>query len=229
MYRSALESGADSFICNSYAVAQHYSFISDKKIHVVYNGVALENFIKVKKQRSNMINFLLAGRYSDAKGQDEAILACEALKKKGINNFILNFAGSMTEKINVPDSLKENVVIHGEVRNMPELRKNMDVELVCSRAEAFGRVTIEAMMGSIPVIGSNTGGTVELIKDKVNGFLYEHGDILDLASKMKYMIDYPKKRIEMGRKAQDFAKKFNVKNCAKEIEKIYYQTLGEKK
>lgn len=43
------------------------------------------------------------------------------------------------------------------------MRKKIDVELVCSRSEAFGRVTIESMMSSNPVIGANTGGTKELI------------------------------------------------------------------
>ncbi len=38
---------------------------------------------------------------------------------------------------------------------MKELRKT-DVELVCSKGEAFGRVTIEAMMAGNPVIGSDT-------------------------------------------------------------------------
>lgn len=227
IYHSSLRDGADSFICNSYAVAQYYNFIPSAKKYVIYNGVASENLIEVKKQDSRITNFLLAGRYSDAKGQDWAIQACKILKDNGINNFVLNFAGSMTEKIKVPYTLKENIIIHGEVRNMPELRKNIDVELVCSRAEAFGRVTIEAMMGSIPVIGSNTGGTVELIKDGVNGFLYEYENISDLASKMKYMIENPKERIEMGKKAQDFAKKFSTKNYALEIEKIYYKTLGK--
>ena len=224
-YRSALLNGADSFICNSYAVARHYGFISSKKLNVVYNGVSLDNFIERTKREADTINFLIAGRYSAAKGQDEAINASQLLIKQGIYNFILNIAGSMTEKIAIPESLKENIVIYGEVKNMPKLRKSMDVELVCSRAEAFGRVTIEAMMGGMPVIGSNTGGTVELIESGVNGLLYEYNNISDLALKMKYMIDNSVARFEMGKRAQEYAIKFDTKTCAQKIETIYYKTL----
>lgn len=224
-YHSALSNGADSFICNSHAVARHYDFIPHEKLNVVYNGVSLKNYIESTKRESDAINFLIAGRYSVAKGQDEAIRAAELLQKQGIQNFILNIAGSMTEKISIPESLKKNIVIYGEVRDMPQLRKNMDVELVCSRAEAFGRVTIEAMMGGIPVIGSNTGGTVELIENEVNGLLYEYNNIFDLALKMKYMIENSAARLEMGKRAQMFARNFDTKACAQNIEKIYYKTL----
>lgn len=74
---------------------------------------------------------------------------------------------------------------------MPSLRKNMDVELVCSRAEAFGRVTAEAMLGGMSVIGSNTGGTVGLINHKKIGYLYSKSDINELAEYMKEFICNP--------------------------------------
>ena len=53
--------------------------------------------------------------------------------------------------------LNNNINMLGQVRNLPEIRKNNDIELVCSKSEAFGRVTIEAMMSMMPVIGANTG------------------------------------------------------------------------
>ena len=37
---------------------------------------------------------------------------------------------------------------------------------MASRAEAFGRVTVEYMLKGIPVIGARSGATTELISDK---------------------------------------------------------------
>ena len=48
----------------------------------------------------------------------------------------------------------------------------MHVLLMCSKSEGFGRVTVEAMSRGIPVIGYRGGGTVELVKEGVNGFLF---------------------------------------------------------
>ena len=45
---------------------------------------------------------------------------------------------------------------------------------MCSKNEAQGRVTIEAMFYGCPIIGFNSGGTKEIIKDGENGFLYDN-------------------------------------------------------
>ena len=57
-----------------------------------------------------------------------------------------------------------------------------DVALMCSRAEAFGRVTVEAMKASLPVCGTDSGGTPEIVIDGVNGLLFEPGSSASLAS-----------------------------------------------
>ena len=226
-YHKRMSQMADIYICNSKAVANHYNFLPQEKVRVVYNGVSLENYCKIdEKKTGDRINFLLAGRYSLAKGQDEAIRACMELYCMGITNFVLHLAGSQTENIIVPAELDSYICVHGEVYDMPNLRKGIDVELVCSRAEAFGRVTIEAMMSGIPVIGSNTGGTLELITDYENGLMYEYGNALNLATKMKFMIMNPKLRKDMGKRAQIFALKFTASNCAKNIEQLYCECIN---
>ena len=55
---------------------------------------------------------------------------------------------------------------------------------MCSRAEAFGRVTVEAMKLGLPVIGAARGATPELVRDGWNGLLYAHGDANELAGKI---------------------------------------------
>jgi glycosyltransferase involved in cell wall biosynthesis len=55
------------------------------------------------------------------------------------------------------------------------------VGLMCSRSEAFGRVTVEYLRRGRPVIGTRSGGTPELTEDGVTGLLYDPGDIEALA------------------------------------------------
>jgi glycosyltransferase involved in cell wall biosynthesis len=56
---------------------------------------------------------------------------------------------------------------------------------MCSKNEAQGRVTVEAMFNGCPVIGYASAGTLEIIKDKENGFLYT--DIYDILQKVSYI------------------------------------------
>src|SRR5262249_57460548 len=50
-----------------------------------------------------------------------------------------------------------------------------------SRSEGLGRVVIEALCRSRPVVGSRVGGIADLIDDGVNGLLVEPRDVDALA------------------------------------------------
>jgi DNA repair exonuclease SbcCD ATPase subunit len=53
-----------------------------------------------------------------------------------------------------------------------------------------------------PVIGTNTGGTVELIEDGVNGYLYSPGDVAALAEKISSLVESPDTAREFGDRAR---------------------------
>jgi glycosyltransferase involved in cell wall biosynthesis len=59
------------------------------------------------------------------------------------------------------------------------------VALTCSRMEAFGRATVEAMKLGRPVVGAASGGTLELVRDGWNGLLYTPGDTAALAGRIE--------------------------------------------
>ena len=82
-----------------------------------------------------------------------------------------------------------------------------NVVLVCSRNEAFGRVTVEGMLAGRPVVGARCAATAELIEDGVNGFLYAHGNAKDLAEKIHFLYDHPDIANDTGSTAQAWADK----------------------
>lgn len=217
-----MNENTDFFITISKAISQHYDYLDFSKIKLIYNGVDGSNIILNKEYHDKETVFLLAGRISNEKGQTEAISAADILLRKGIRNFKIIFAGKQVEELEIPDRLQTNIKYIGMVKDMPSLRKDIDVELVCSKAEAFGRVTAEAMLGAVPVIGSNSGGTVELIQDAVTGYLYEQGNANDLADKMKIFIENPEYKKIFGKNAQEYAMShFTIERCVKEIQQLY--------
>lgn len=233
---SFISSNSTKIIAISQAVANKYEkLVAKEKMQVVYNGVSEENVVykTAEKESKERIDFLMSGRISTEKGQDEAIRAVALLVEKGYNNLHLTIAGpgdsTQIETLIGEKNLQEYISLLGMIDNMSCLRKNMDIELVCSVCEGFGRVTVEAMMSSNPVIGSNTGGTPELIKDGENGFLYSKGNIEELAQKMEVFLKHPEKIRTMGRTAyNDSHNRFTRKRNAQEIEQIYFTILREK-
>ncbi|MFT8592315.1 MAG: glycosyltransferase [Bifidobacterium sp.] len=62
-----------------------------------------------------------------------------------------------------------------------------DIALVCSKCEAFGRVTIEAASAGCIVIGADTGATPEILS-KIGGIKYILGSCEDLGEKIREVI-----------------------------------------
>lgn len=170
--------------------------IPKNKIQLVFNGIELYDVPKSLQKRDEGFHVLLTGRIVSYKGQDEAIEAINILNHRGYNNIYLHIAGSvpskrhmgfmnsLTQKIS-QCHLEKRIFFEGEVKDMKKLRSKMNVELMCSNAEPFGRVTVEAMYSGLIVIGANTGGTLDIIKDGINGLFYEKGNAVDLADKIE--------------------------------------------
>lgn len=227
-----INSESTKVITISKALARKYQpHVENEKLEIIYNGIGLENVLRVKGHQSNQkFVFLIAGTVQHGKGQNVAVHAAGELVKRGINNFKLCVAGSGDTtwlKDLFPEEAKY-VTFLGRVSDMCGLRKTVDVELVCSKSEAFGRVTAEAMMGGIPVIGANTGGTPELIVNGENGFIYEQANAIELADKMEFFIKHPDEIERMGKKAQEYAmKNFTIERCAREVNEMYNNVLNQ--
>ena len=229
-----MNNNSKSIITVSKAVYLKYKeFFDVNKIRVIYNGINVMNLqTKTFNNEKKELNLIICGAITQAKGQSDAILAVSELVKRGHKNINLSIAGSgHDEQVNYLKSLinkhnlNKKIKFLGRVNNLIDIRRNVDIELVCSKSEGFGRVTIEAMMSMIPVVGANTGGTKELIKDGYNGYLYEQGSHIDLADKIEIFIKDRKKVERLGGNAYRFAKEFTAERNARQIYELYQQIL----
>lgn len=186
-------------------------YMPRNRIVRVLNGVPIE-FPRIisKQDKSNGFHLVECGRITQDKGHFDAIGALSVLKQRGITDVFLHIVGDIPDKNNtnyidlLKDSIKrfglENqVIFEGHCDDMPHFREKMNGELMCSVCEPFGRVTLEGMRSGLIVIGSNTGGTPEIIQDGVSGLLYAQGNAEDLANKIQLVYSddqYRRKLIE---------------------------------
>jgi glycosyltransferase involved in cell wall biosynthesis len=142
------------------------------------------------------------------KRQHEAIEAVHILRSKGMDIHLtlvggLNLAYSthIRELINKYD-LCNAVHILGHSDRPLSYLSAADIVLVCSSNEAFGRVTVEALKLSKPVIEACAAGTKELLQDGVTGLFYESGNTEQLAERIKYLYSDPELGIKLGGKGE---------------------------
>lgn len=118
------------------------------------------------------------------------------------------------------------VEFRGYQKNPIEMLSEMDVGIMSSQCEAFGRVTVEYMMAGMPVIGSNSGGTPEIVVPGETGWLYEPGNDEQLAERMAAYIENPAMIALHGKNGRSRAERvFAEERCARQIYALYEELL----
>lgn len=71
--------------------------------------------------------------------------------------------------------LGDRVAFLGERDDVPDLLRAVDLLLMPSEEEPFGRALVEAMAAGVPVVATSVGGPPEIVKEGVDGMLLEPG------------------------------------------------------
>ena len=167
-----------------------------------------------------------------SKGQLDALKAVRLLKPDFPNISLLiagtgwkSYEAQLKTFINQHD-LGQNVQLAGYVARPDDLISNAHALLVCSRNEAMGRVTAEAMAKAIPVIGYNAAATRELIHYSGGGLLYD--SIEQLAAHMRQVLTGSQLRADLGKRGHNFAlENFTEQQYASKVQEVYLTVLGK--
>ncbi len=174
--------------------------------HVIYNGVAREAAFDERRQaaealrgRRRPFTFVLVGRFRASKGQAIAIRAFAQLAAghPSVRLLLVGGAGQTGDRdyfercraLVTELGVADRVEFWGYVPDPIRAFLEADVALMCSRNEAMGRVTAEAMSACRPVIGFDSGGTSELIDPDRTGLLYRGGPETLAACMARYVAE----------------------------------------
>lgn len=227
---------ANNVITISKAVQIHWENILKRRCSLVYNGLSFQKYggNSTEKFTADAIRCVIVGRIVEGKGQMDAVKAIEHLIRNGKKYFHLTIVGyrgidkyelALAEYIKKHDCEKYITLMDYTYDLKSVLDKN-DVGLTCSKAEAFGRVTIENMMSGMLAIGTNSGGTPELIDEGKTGFLYDPGDYQKLAELLLMVAENRNKMREIASKGQAKAEEcFSIERTAESIYKIYSEII----
>ena len=103
--------------------------------------------------------------------------------------------------------IADRVVWHGFVSDMPQFYGQLDLFVLTSACEGFGRVLVEAMASGIPVIAAGAAGPLEILKPGIHGQFFEPKNHTDLANKIKELISDPQILLSMGKEARRHARR----------------------
>jgi glycosyltransferase involved in cell wall biosynthesis len=221
IFKFAVNRLSNGVICNSHETAK---WISGDKLdpgfhHVVWNGVdasvrtgksdGASSSIAINTQMAVPPNILMVGRVNAWKGQDLLMDALDILMGAGEEPFTVTFVGGpppgqpewMTRlRARIEASpLREVTTIVEFTNDISDYYARADLAVVPSREpEPFGRVAIEAMAASLPVVAAAHGGLKEIVDHKKTGLLVAPNDPRALADGLGRLLRSADLRRQMG-------------------------------
>ena len=205
------------------------------EIVVIPSGLNLDEFKTEKTKEElrtelgvplNVLTFGIIGRFDIQKGQ---MLLLEAMKKCAAKNFNVVLLGEPTigegdeyfeqmKAIIDTEGLSDRVFLLPFRKDVLTFYKSIDWMVMATKAETFGMVTIESIAAGTPVLGSNAGGTPELLQNGRGGLLFETQNAQSLADSIDDICE-----IELTYNPNDLmilAEAYDHHNICQQVEKV---------
>jgi glycosyltransferase involved in cell wall biosynthesis len=227
-----LARGADLVVANSRWIAtQVLRAAPSARVEVIHNPVDLGRFDPRAVDRTAARealgladgDFALAvvAQLTPWKGQDDAVRVVAALAERGLPARLVlggsaKFVAAGTRFDNRAFEqvlldlvrtlgVEDRVIFAGEREDVPELLGAVDVLLVPSWREAFGRIAAEAMAMGVPVVATDVGGPAEIVRDGVDGLLLPPREPARWADAVERLLADPALRQQMGASGRERA------------------------
>jgi L-malate glycosyltransferase len=227
-------------IAVSQAVKRH--LVSDlevapENIEVISNGIEVDKILPGVDKRgswnfnSKDILIGILGRISAEKGHFLAVEALQDLSERYERLFLLLCGEGKVKQLLIERieqrGLKERVRFLNCASQ--DFLASIDILLVPSQKEGFGFSIIEAFARGIAVVGHNTGGIAEIIKNRKNGILFDDYTSLALADAIEELIIKKELRERIVAQAKEDVYNFTIEEMARKTEGIYRKALELKK
>ena len=214
--------------------------ISEKKIDVMMNGV--EPVLRCSDEKCAVLRreydikdgefvFGVLARIEEYKGHLDVLDALKALRGEGRKaKLIIAGTGSFESAVKAHAAaldLAENVVFTGFVEDVAAVLSLMDVQVNASYvSETSSLSLLEGFSMGLPAVASNCCGNPWLVDDGVSGLLFQPQNGVDLAEKLKQLMDTPTLLKALGKGAENaYREKFTGTVYAENLEKVYRRAL----
>lgn len=220
---------------SEYDSALKYKIAPERKMCVIENGIDFTKFEGCDKYREetrkkynigdNEIVIGVVGRVTETK---DPITTLKAFKNlcKSKPNLKLMYVGAGDLEENVIQSAKEynildKIIITGWVNSVEKYIPAFDIAVLPSQWEGFGLALIEYMACDKPIIASNVGGIINIIKDKKNGLIFKAHEYEDLIEKMKILIENNIIVKNIVQENREYRKAYDIKLLIEKHEKLF--------
>lgn len=216
LIRWALADCTDFIAVSQESAGQLCKFAGSANITVIPNAIDTSVFLDhdsklSRRNDADPIKLLFVGAMGKLKGETDLARALAILKNSGdqVRATFLGYGsgdlGNYCEEMGVTGLIEYMGAI--SMGERIKFFNRADIFVLPTYAEAMPMSVIEAMAAGLPTISTTVGGIPELINDGEDGLLVQPGDIDALAKGISFLVNNDQARYEMGRRAQEKARK----------------------
>jgi glycosyltransferase involved in cell wall biosynthesis len=195
------------------------------RVYVIANTLPI-NPDTVPKQLGATPSILFLGRVGKNKGVHDLIEAVSLLKGKVPFKVTIAGDGEVEKYRGLSDAkgLSDQIEFPGWIG--PEQKETLlgraSVLVLPSYNEGLPMCVVEALVNGIPVVASNVGGIPDMVRDGIDGYLIEPGDVKLLASSMLQVLTDKEAYERMSANALDHMRtNFSMETTKQKLVAIY--------
>lgn len=213
-------------ICNTVKKSiMHEYRLEEQQVYCIYNGVNTSKFKQKQVYSDTIKTFINVGTLYDIKNQSMLINAFRNVYVQFPDTILLLVGdGILREQLELQvEQLKlgKSVIFLGERDDIEGILSQADVFCLTSKVEGLPISVLEAMSVGLPIITTPAGGVVDIVENKINGFIVPQGNEEFLSQKMIELIKNPKIAKDMGTLSRKKAIELDELICAKQYQDVY--------
>ena len=186
----------------------HYGSITgvNTDIFFKYNNLTKNNLKTLHNIPINSKVILYLGRMDIDKGILDLIKSYELLKNEF--DVILLLVGK--DEMNIQKYISKypgKILYFPHTNDVVNIFNIADIFCLPSKREGFGNVLIESSACEVPIVGSNIFGLKSSLINNFNGLTFKVGNIADLSTKLKNLINNQTLCVKLGKNGREYVKK----------------------
>ncbi len=216
-----IQSSDRIFTCSHFVADSLFSPQSRQRVDVLYNHIRTPEIARASENLFVINGSVRIGIFSQVnpgKGTEDIVMSATKLIHLGSNIELLVAGGTHSPAYRDKlitfvkgQGLQDRIRFTGFLNDPFSAMMAVDICAVCSRAEAFGRVGVEAMLLGKPVVYADAGGVKEYMIDGRTGLSYSPGDVDGLAYQLGKLVNDSTRRLSIGEAGRSHASRLFTK------------------
>ena len=230
-----------------------FKICTENKTHTIQLGFDLDKFQEENLSKRNVFRdeFKLAaddiaigivGRLTPIKNHSFFLKAVKKLLNETTRKFKVFIVGDGEDRLTLEKLCsKLNLTINSDGvldpliyftswrKDMDNVYAGLDIVALTSKNEGTPVTLIEAQASNKPIVTTNVGGVMDVVKDNITAFVSDKHDFNRFSDNLKVLVEDDSKRIKMGGAGYNHVSElFSYKRLAREVGELYGNLIDEK-